>query len=234
MVAPTRFPAGVSTQAVGKNLGMYPLPDPTDVYTYFNDFSQYVAGDWTVTNTSSHGTVALIAGVGGQISLAGGASSVTSDIVAIQDNPFDFNFSSSTPVWFYTAIKATTALNDQLLVGLTSSNATLAPSDGIYFNKAAGAATIDFVVAKSSTATTKTSIATLTDNTFIELGFYYNGKDAIDVFVNEVKVYSQTTLTNLPTATALGSGLGVKAAATAPTTANIVADFLLSAQGRAY
>lgn len=234
MASPTRFPAGVSTQAVGSTLGQFPLPDPTDICVDFHEFNEYVAGDWTVTNTTSHATVALTAGAGGLLSLAGGASSVTSDIAAIISNPLDFNFASTQQVWFYTGFKVTTAANDQIQLGLMAANSALTPTAGMYFNKAAGAATVDFVVRKSSTSTTQSAVATLVGGTFIRLGLYYNGKDAVDVFVNDVKVYSQTVLTNLPTSTALGVGLGLKAAATAPTTSDLIVDFALAAQDRSY
>jgi len=232
MASPTRYPAGVSTQSVGAPLGQYPLPDPTAEYTHFDDFNAYRAAEWTVTNTTSHATIGSVAGPGGLLSIAGGGASVTNDIGAIIFAPLDFNFSTTQPVWFYTSIKATTAANDQLQVGLTSSNAALTPTDGIYFNKAAGTAAIDFVVRKSSTSTTRAAVATLANNTFLQLAFYYNGKDAIDVFVAGVKVYTQLVLTNLPSAVALATAFGVKAAATAPTTSNLVIDYALAAQGR--
>ena len=210
MATPTRFPAGVSTQKVNQTLGMFGQPDPTDPIVDFHDFQQYVAADWTVTNTTTHATIGLTAGAGGLISLAGGASSVTGDIAAIISNPLDFNFTSSQQVWFYTGFKVTTAANDQIQLGITAANSALTPSDGIYFNKAAGASTIDFVVRKSSTSTTQSAVATLVNATFVRLGFYYNGKDAVDVFVNDNKVYSQTVLTNLPTSTALALLLALK------------------------
>jgi hypothetical protein len=234
MATPTRFPSGVSTQKVNQTLGMFGQPDPTTPIVDFHDFNQYVAGDWTVTNTASHATVALTAGAGGLLSLAGGASSVTNDIAAIISNPFDFNFASTQQVWFYTGFKVTTAANDQIQLGLMAANSALTPTAGMYFNKAAGAATIDFVVRKSSTSTTQSAIATLVAGTFVRLGLYYNGKDSVDVFVNDAKVYSQTVLTNLPTSTALGVGLGFKSAATAPTTSDLIVDFALAAQDRSY
>jgi hypothetical protein len=234
MATPTRFPAGVSTQKVNQTLGMFGQPDPTDPIVDFHDFQQYVAADWTVTNTTTHATVGLTAGAGGLISLAGGASSVTNDIAAIISNPLDFNFTSGQQVWFYTGFKVTTVANDQIQLGITAANSALTPSDGIYFNKAAGASTIDFVVRKSSTSTTQSAVATLVNATFVRLGFYYNGKDAVDVFVNDNKVYSQTVLTNLPTSTALALALGLKAAATAPTTSDLIVDFLMAAQDRSY
>ena len=257
MPSPTRFPQGVSTQGVGMQLGMYPLPDPTEVATAFYDFYQYVAGDWTVTNTSSHATIGLVAGAGGVVSAVGGGSSVTSDIGAIIAAPLNFNIpnnavSSSYPptaqAWFYCSFKATTALNDQLQIGLTAANAALAPSDGIYFNKAAGSAAITCVVRKGSASlaataysTGTTTVATLVDATYIELGWYYNGKGYVDVFVNEAKVCSidvggstGALVATFPNATALGPGFGCKAAATAPTTADIVVDFMMAAQSRPY
>lgn len=257
MGSPTRFTNGVTTAFPGSNLGQYPLPDPAEVAQDFEDFFQYVAGDWTVTNTSTHATIGLVAGAGGIISAVGGASSVTNDVAAIQATPLNFNLpvnasSSSIPptsrAWFYGTVKATTAANDLLIMGLASSIATMAPTDGIYFTKAAGASTIQFVVRKSSTSlaataysTGTTTVATLANATTVELGWYYDGKGNIDVFVNEAKVCSVdvgvstgTVAATFPQAVNLGQGFGVKAAATAPTTADIIVDFMLSAQDRAY
>ena len=257
MASPTRFPAGVSTQAIGSTLGQFPLPDPTDISVDFEDFNQYVSGDWTVTNTTTHQTIGLVAGNGGIISTVGGASSVTSDIGAIQANPLNFNIATNTTTatapptqqaWFYTAFKATTAINDQLQVGVASSIATLAPTDGIYFNKAAGSTSITFVVRKSSSSlaasaysTGSTTVATLANATYIRLGWYYDGKGNIDVFVNDAKVCSVdvgvstgTMVSTFPNAVNMGMGFGCKAAATAPTTADMIVDFMLSAQTRSY
>lgn len=254
---PTRFVNGVTNAAKGTNLGMFPLPDPTSVFESFYDFHQYVAGDWTVTNTASHATIGLVAGAGGLISIAGGASSVTNDIGAIITNPFQFNLqvnatSSALPptadAWFYTAIKATTALNDQIQVGITSANSALAPTDGLYFNKAAGSAAITFVVRKGSASlaasaysTGTTTVATLADGTFKELGFHYDGKGYINVYVDEVLVCrvdvggsTGAVVATFPQGVSLSSGFGLKAAATAPTTADMFVDFMLMAQTRPY
>ena len=257
MASPTRFPAGVSTQAIGSTLGQFPFPDPTDICLDFHDFNEYVAGDWTVTNTTTHQTIGLVAGAGGLVSTVGGASSVTSDIGAIQTNPLNFNIATNTTTatapptqlgWFYCGFKTTTAINDQLQIGVTSSNATLAPTDGIYFNKAAGSTSVTFVVRKSSSSlaasaysTGSTTVATLANATFVRLGWYYDGKGNIDVFVNDAKVCSVdvgvstgTMVSTFPNAVNLGMGFGCKAAATAPTTADMIVDFMLSAQTRSY
>jgi len=239
MGTPARFLSGISTARYGTNLGNLPLLDPTDLCVDFEDFNQYVAGDWTVTNTTSHATIDLVAASatipqGGVLGLVGGASSVSTDVAAVQATPLNLYFSSTNEVWFYAHLKLDVALNNQIILGVASSVATAAPTDGMYFAKAAGAATVDFVVRKSSTSTTATTVATLADMTDVELGFYYNGKDSVDVFVNEAKVYSQTTLTNLPTAVAMAPALCMKLAATAPTTAAAYTDFILMANSRAF
>ena len=257
MASPTRFPAGVSTQAVGSTLGQFPLPDPTDISVDFEDFFQYVANDWTVTNTTSYQTIGLVTGNGGIISTTGGASSVTGNIGAIQANPLNFNIATNTIVaaapptqqaWFYTAFKATTAINDQLLTGVAASIAALTPTDGIYFNKAAASTAITFVVRKGSASLAATDckvsdndFVSNVNNTFIKLGWYYDGRGNIDVFVNDAKVCSVDVgistgnmVATFPNATNMGIGFGCKAAATAPTTADMIVDFMLSAQTRAY
>lgn len=234
---PTRFKSGVNNSYVGQPMANYPQMDPTQgLMEDFEDFNQYVAGDWTVTNTTSHFTIALAAGAGGLLAATAGGSAVSTDIAAIISNPLNFNFTKASTtamgnqVWFRTRFQVATALNDLLVLGLTSANATAAVSDGIYFTKAAGSASISFVVAKGSTATTQTAIATLVDATYIDLAYYYNGKDTITVFVNGKAVYSQTTLTNIPDATALGLGAAMKVAVTSPTTAVLTLDYLFGAQ----
>ena len=234
----TNLPFGVGTASRDTTLGLFPVPDPTSVASFFDDFYQYAAGDWTVTNTTSHATIGLVAAsssvaTGGVLELHGGASSATNDVAAIQASPLPFYFAATAELWFEAQIQLDVAANNLVLVGLSTSAATVAPSDGIYFSKAAGAATVDFVVRKSSTSTTQSAITTLANATGVKLGFYYNGVDTIFVYVDGVLVYRQTTLTNLPSSVALGQMIAMKLAATAPTTAYLYSDYMLAAQSRA-
>ena len=93
---PSRLVNGVTTAPKGYTLGRYRVPVPIDLYQTFDDFAQFVAGDWTVTNTSSHATIGLVNGAGGIISAVGGASSVTSDIGAIITAALDINIPTNT------------------------------------------------------------------------------------------------------------------------------------------
>lgn len=235
---PTRFPNGISTNAVTYPFGNFPLPDMTDVAYAVYDFDQYVAADWTVTNTTSHYTIGLVAAsstvpAGGVLGLVAGGSTVNTDVAAIQANPLNFYFTAGQQVWFEAHVIAANASNEQFVIGLASSAATLAPTDGIYFAKAAASTNIDFVVRTSSTSTTASNIATFgTGNT--RLSFYYNGKDSVSAYVNNVLLYQQTVLTNLPVSVALGPALAIKASATAPTAAAYRSDYISCAQERSY
>ena len=53
MGTPTRFTSGVGTAKKNTNTGFYGMPDPTKWITYFNDFTEYVSGDWTITTTEA-------------------------------------------------------------------------------------------------------------------------------------------------------------------------------------
>lgn len=239
MSSPTRYPNGLSTNRRLTTFGQYPLPSRLDIVEDLEDFNQYVAADWTVTNTTSHNTIGLVAASstipsGGVLGLVAGGSTANNDYASVQANPLNIYFGTSSEVWFETHLRCANASNEAFMTGIATSISTLAPSDGIYFSKAAAAATVDFVVRTSSTSTTQASVTTLVASTNTRLGFYYNGKNAIDVFVDRVKVYSQTVLTNLPVSVAMGSMFGWKASATAPTSAAYYTDYILAAQSRTY
>jgi len=231
MSNPTRFKNGVNNSQPGYNLANLPHTTTLQAFQHFDDFVQYVAADWTVTTGANAGTTALTAGQGGRIILTTAAVS-TADYEAIQKTPATFNFSSTQQVWFEVKMQASVVAASILLAGITAGSlgATLAPTDGIYFKKNAAAATVDLVLTKASTSTTLASVATLVAATDVRLGFYYNGKDAVEVYVNDSLVARQSTLTNLPTATALSASLGVVNGAAVATT--LTSDFVLAAQDR--
>ncbi len=71
----TNFPNGISTADRGTELERLILPDPTQAHVYFNDFTTYVAGDWTITTTeggTGNASEALT-------NVAGGALLITND-----------------------------------------------------------------------------------------------------------------------------------------------------------
>jgi hypothetical protein len=154
-------------------------------HTYFNDFDTYVAGDWTVTETDSGATQALTAGDGGLLLITNTAAD--NDLVALQKNPAAFTFTAGKKTFFRCRFKVSDATQSDLVFGLQVVDTTpLDVTDGIYFLKADGAATVDFICRKNAStgSTSAAAVATMANDTFIELGFYYDGQSKVAYEVN--------------------------------------------------
>ena len=188
MSNPTRFSNGVSTNDAQYLWGNYPLPAPfsssgsslTGVAQYANDFVSSVA-EYTVTGTSS--TLALSAGNGGLAVLTPGG---TTTATAAYKTASNVAFVAGNQLWFNTRFKASAVSSTKsFYVGLRAGSAT---TDGLWFAKAASSTDITLVSTVGSTATTLVSgIATAAADTYLNLGFYYDGTDIL-VYANNVMV----------------------------------------------
>lgn len=209
MVAPTRFTSGVSTANKGSALWNYPRPDPTKVYTFFEDFDYlFNANNWTETKIGAGGTSAT--------NLADepyGVLVLTSDALdndGIQEQLIaeTFTLSLTKQAWFKTRFKCAKATQSDLLVGLAVLDSTLlgatdgdGVTDGIFFSKEDGDALIDFNVQKNTTTgqSRVTSVGTLVADTYITLGWYYDGRGEVTCYVDDVKKGSVAmTAANMP------------------------------------
>ena len=192
----TRFPNGVTNvgeQSLFAELGQ---PAATIFHTYFEDFDYYTAGDWTVTETDAGATQALTDGDGGLLLITNTAAD--NDLVSLQKKGESFRFESGKALFFEARFKVSDATQSDVVIGLQITDTTpLDVSDGVFFIKADGAATVNFLVEKNNTATTASSIATMANDTYIRLGFYYDGSSAVQYFVNGTYTGSSVT-TNLP------------------------------------
>jgi hypothetical protein len=192
----TRFPNGITNvgeQSLFAELGQ---PAATNFHTYFEDFDYYTAGDWTVTETDAGATQALTDGDGGLLLITNTAAD--NDLVSLQKKGESFRFASGKALFFEARFKVSDATQSDVVIGLQITDTTpLDVSDGVFFIKADGAATVNFLVEKNNTATTASSIATMADDTYIRLGFYYDGSSAVQYFVNGTYTGSSVT-TNLP------------------------------------
>jgi hypothetical protein len=192
---PTNFDTGVTNSKASDFFGNLIHLDPTKSHVYMNDFDHFVAGDWTFTKTGA-GTTALTNVDGGALLITNAAAD--DDAVFGQKVGESFKFVSNKKLFYKTRFKVSDATQSDLIMGLIITDTTpLANSDGVYFSKADGSASVSFSVNKNGTATTKTSVATLVADTFVELAFYYNGVDAIEYAVNGVKI-GTAAVTNLP------------------------------------
>ena len=188
MSNPTRLSNGVSTNDAQYLWGNYPLPAPfsssgsslTGVAQYANDFVSSVA-EYTVTGTSS--TLALSAGNGGLAVLTPGG---TTTATAAYKTASNVAFVAGNQLWFNTRFKASAVSSTKsFYVGLRAGSAT---TDGLWFAKAASSTDITLVSTVGSTATTLVSgIATAAADTYLNLGFYYDGTDIL-VYANNVMV----------------------------------------------
>ena len=232
MANPTRFPSGIATGAKKGNTASYPMPDPTKWVTYFNDFNEYVAGDWTITTTeagSGAATEALAS------TSAGGLLLITNDDA---DNDLDFfnlkteafKFVAGKKTFFKSRFKVSDATQSDFVMGLQITDTTiLAVSDGVYFLKDDGDASLDFHVEKDGSDTTASAISTVSDATMLVAGFYYDGKSAIEYYVDDVKLGTSVT-TNLPDDEELAVSFGIQNGAAAAKT--MAVDYIFVSQER--
>ena len=197
---PSRYTSGVSTVLKTSTLGMFGAPDPTKFHIFFDDFDNYVAADWTVTLIGAGGTAALADADGGVLTIT--TDALDNDQVTLQKVGESFKLEAGKRAWFKTRFKVADATQSDLAIGLQITDTTpLACTDGVWFRKDDGDALIDFIVQKDDTTGKNTSlgVATLVDDTYIVLGWYYDGVSSVEVFVNDAKVATvAATSTYLP------------------------------------
>ena len=234
---PTHFSSGVSNRTTGHPLFEFPYLDPFKYYIYSNDFFTYHADEFTITTTEDGSGSASEA----LTSLAGGALLVTN---AAGDNDADFfqlkgesfKYDSTKNMFFKARFKVNDATESDIVMGLQiTDTAPLAVSDGIFFQKDDGDANIDFHIEKDSTQTDNTAIATLSDDTFVDVAFHYdpkgnNGSGSFRIFVDDAIVAEQTTLTNVPDNEELTVSFGIQNGAAAAKTMTL--DFIMAAVER--
>ena len=195
MLSNTRFPNGVTNVGEDSLFAAMGQLAPTKFHTYWEDFDYYTAANWTVTETQAGATQALTDGDGGLLLLTNSAAD--NDLNALQKVGESFRFESGKKLFFESRFKVNDATQSDVVMGLQITDATpLDVSDGVFFIKPDDAATVNFLVEKNNTATTASAIATMADDTFIRLGFFYDGIDAVFYYVNGVLAGKSAT-TNL-------------------------------------
>jgi len=177
----------------------YSFDTESDFHTFFEDFDKYTAGDWTLTTTEAGAGDATEA-IG---NIDGGVLVITNDAA---DNDLDFfqltketfKFVVGKKMFFKCRFKILEVIECDMRLGLMITDTTqLDVTDGIYFGTDDGDALLDFSVEKNNTATLVAGVATLVADTFVTVGFYYDGESSdIDYFVNGDTVGS-VALTNM-------------------------------------
>lgn len=247
MPTPTRYPSGVTTVAKDAPLGMFGLPDPTKWHVFYDDFDEFsavledstAAARWTATDTNTTlATVLLIDGDNGVLSVTNTAADNDAIFLqyrgglaaaaAVHEN---FRFTSGKRMFFQTRFQLSDATESDFVIGLQIADATpLDVTDGIFFIKADGAATVEFRVEKNNTASTVAAFATLADATWVELAFAYDRKSTFTVYVDGVAKGSITTTANAPDDEDLAVSFGLQNGAAAAK--NALIDYIFVAKER--
>ena len=181
----TRLPSGVTTVATSSLFANFPVPYSNALVEYFNDFFTYTTNRWVVTETQAGATQALTAGSGGWLLLTNSAAD--DDLVALQKTPAMLDLSATKQTWFTSRFKVSDATQSDVVIGMQVVDTTpLDVTDGIYFLKADGAATVNIICRKDATtgSTSASAIATMVSDTFIQLDWYYDGAGYLFYAVN--------------------------------------------------
>jgi len=184
----SRFPGGLTNIAPNKNLSGFGMLDPTVWFVWFEDFNYYISSNYTATTVGTTPAQAL--------STLSDMGQLTTTLTT--DNPSSMfsqkNSSGFTPTdgkrAFYKSrfktseIGATDVINGMYVADTTPLDNT----DGIYFLKSTGAATVDIICSKDASTgkNTASAIATLVADTFITLGWYFDGVNRVYYYVNDV------------------------------------------------
>ena len=236
MGAPSRFLSGVATVDAQYPLGNYPFPDPfhtsgsagLDAVSYSNDF--FTVGsttlDWTITGTSS--TFAITDGVGGVALITPGGTTTTTTVAAAHAG---FQFVAGQAFWYLCRIKASAVSGTKAFTFGLQKGSAGTNTDGLYFTKAASSTSLNLVSKVNSTATTLvTGVATAAADTYLDVGFYYNGTDLL-VYAADALVARVSAPTVGSTGTTLTDALIQPFFQIVPTATDTLSiDYVLAAQ----
>ena len=236
MGSPTRFTAGVATVDSQYPLGQYPFPDPfhtsgsvgLDVVSYVNDF--FTIGsttlDWTITGTSS--TFAITDGVGGVALVTPGGTTTTTTVAGAHNG---FQFVAGNAFWYLCRIKASAVSSTKTFLFGMQTGTSATSTDGIWFTKPASSTSLNLVSRVGSTSTTLvTGVTTAAADTYLDVGFYYNGTDLL-VYSGDALVSRVSAPTIGSSGTTLTSALLTPVFQMTPTaTDTLTIDYVLAAQ----
>lgn len=188
--------SGVAERDWFRNL---PIGQEPDYVVYFNDFikeADYAAADWTITTVelgAGAATEALAADeLGGALLITNDAADNDSDELQLtQDN---WKLSAGKRLWWEMRVKVSDATQSDLFLGLATTDTTLiaGTTDSVSFRKDDGSASLYFVTEDNTTETSTTGVATLANDTYVRLGFYWDGISRVRAYVNRALVATHT------------------------------------------
>ena len=178
MVAPVRYPSGISNAAPWQFFAGMGVENPFFYHQFYDDFDVLPAATdgWTVTNAT--GTAALSTTLDGGNYVMTTAASAAS-FVSIQRVASSFQPVAGKKLYFVARLSLSDVTNSVVIAGLFPNAATTpftgTPANGIWISKASGGTQLVLNVANNSVVTSTnfpTSAYTLTANTTFDVGIY--------------------------------------------------------------
>jgi hypothetical protein len=207
MTRPARYTKGVNNADTRTTLSEYVAMDPTKVITFFDDFHTYVATDFVTTATSAgSGTSVAICSdtyIGGGL-LITNADNEDDSLWSQQSHDGGTNdaevyrIQGGKKAWFKCKFQGSDVDQTDYIVGIHNVAADpidTAPTDGVWFQSDDADGYIDFHSVKNSVYTTSSAIATMTDATDIIVGFYWDGVNTFELYIDDALVGSMTSAT---------------------------------------
>jgi len=222
-------------------------------FAFQNDFVNYNASDWTITETAAASTQAAQYANGWLV--LGDDGSPSANDVNMVEGANVFNYQSTKGLAFETSFASIDVSEANIFAGLANDGATdpaSVPNDCIGFHHAEDTTTIQFVISKDGTPTSTnvlsapggsaivfadSTVATQTatvgqiPSNSVRLGFRFipAGQEGVTtgtfrVYYNGNPVQDVTTLTNVPDDIGLGVQLGTNTKST--TTTNLMVDYV--------
>ena len=226
MANPVRYPNGVTTVGPTDALAAFPLPDPSGVCVFWDDFLKYNADDWTVTATGTS-PVALADADGGVVTITTGATENNGDFLEAEGEAFLIE--AGKKAWLKCRFKINDVTQSDFIFGLHSTDTT--PQDAtmrFLFESVDGSAALYFNVDDDTTDADSDTVATLVDDTWIVIAAYYDGAGNIKLYADGVHV---TTMTDVSVPGAeMAVGFGCLTGEAAAQTCSI--DYILAAKER--
>ena len=206
---PTHFTDGVSNVISSNPLYQFGMLDPTKYHIIFDDFDKLpIAANYTLTAISGgSGTSAITSQ-----DVDGGVARVTTaadelDGIAAEWLSESFLLESGKKTFIKTRLSVGDAVQSGWMVGLHSTDTT--PRDAtlrFFFESVDASADVYFNIDDNTTDADSSTIATLSDDTYITLAAYYDGVTSVELFADDVRITTMTDI-GLPGAEmALGFG----------------------------
>ena len=174
-----------------------PIADPS-FFGYATDFIDYDSNNWTITEVGA-GTDLSGDAVGGTLVLTNAAAD--NDRHAFQlgkTNGECFAFAAGKPLWFDARFKVDDVLADTMIgLYVTDTDPEGGVSAGVYFRRLTTATALNLIIENSSTETVVTTGITMANDTFVNVGIYWDGA-RLFYTQNRGILGEATVLTNLP------------------------------------